>query len=268
MRFEVEEVRAWVDGELSEPRAGEVANAVQADENLNQLAKTLRASILPYREAYEQVRVPDVPMSLRKKIEALQEPTPTHEAPKTHWFKTAGIAASVMMALFIGYMAGANFSGNALTTTTASNDDLLHPENFAQTVAAYQTFYVRETLKGFQSNPVQVAERLENQTGMQVIIPELEGYDFIRAQRLSFDGETLLQLVYLGADGGPLALCYMMASGTNAQSDHPAATVLKKHHGLNTAEWHHNGHRFVIVSDAAEQKLDTLSQSTREQWDI
>ena len=269
MSVEVEEIRAWVDGELGELRASEVASAVSSDEKLKSTANALRASVLPYREAYEQSSVADVPESLRLKIGALKDPavqyTTTSVAKSSSFnpIKVFGIAASVILAALVGFLAGNNTTSNVVPDTTASVD-ILHPENFAQTVAAYQTFYVRDTLKGIGSvNPDAVAERLVDLTGMQVVIPEFEGYEFKRAQRLSFDGNILLQLVYLGADGGPLALCYMVGQGEGGNT-----TTLENHHGLNTAEWSGNGHRFVIVSDAPESTLGELSESTKQQWGI
>jgi len=269
MSVEVEEIRAWVDGELGELRAGEVASAVSSDEKLKRTADALRASALPYREAYEQSTVADVPESLRLKIDALKDPatqSTTIGVAKSSSFNPVrmfGIAASVVLAALVGFLAGNHTTGNVAPDTTASVD-ILHPENFAQTVAAYQTFYVRDTLKGIDSvNPDAVAERLVDQTGMQVVIPKLEGYEFKRAQRLSFDGNILLQLVYLGADGVPLALCYMIGQGEGG-----SATTLNNHYGLNTAEWSGNGHRFVIVSDAPESTMGELAQSTKQQWGI
>ena len=300
MKVEIEDIRAWVDGELDEPQASQAINAVLSDKRLKQTADKLQASQLPYREAYDKTPMPDVPERVRTKIEALRSPTvanpavenPTVENNTVHnpgtnspnienlpnkaannsSFKMIGIAASVIIAALIGhlgYLAGANTVTQAAPDASASVETQ-HNENFARTVAAYQKFYVRETLKGTVApNPVKVADRLADQTGMQVIIPELEGYEFMRAQRLSIDGELLLQLVYLGAEGGPLALCYMAAvdgETGSEQNNTTGTTTLQNHHGLNTAEWRHNGHRFVIVSDAPEETLTELSQSTRQQW--
>jgi len=173
-----------------------------------------------------------------------------------------------MIAAMVGYLAGVG-PATQLASTDATIIDSPQPQNFAQRVAAYQEFYVRETLNGTVApNPVKVSARLASQTGMQVIIPELEGYEFMRAQRLSIDGELLLQLVYLGAEGRPLALCYMATVEEIALplSNGIQTTTIQNHHGLNTAEWQHSGHRFVIVSDASEKKLLKLSQSTRGQW--
>lgn len=289
MKVKIEDIRAWVDGELDEPQATQVANAVFSDDRLQQSADKLYASQLPYREAYEQIPVPDVPDSLRIKIEALQNPAAKHsivqnsnsqnpnrlnlptDAANNSSFKIVGIAASMIMAALLGYLAGAKTAQVTPAASTAV-DALMHPKNFAQTVAAYQAFYVRDTLKGTVApNPAKVSERLANHTGMQVVIPEFEDFKFIRAQRLSFGGRILLQLVYLGDEGRPLALCYManFEGETGKQSNGTETTKLQNHHGLNTAEWQHNGHRFVIVSgDVSEKNLNELSQSVRQQWSI
>ena len=134
MTVGLEDIRAWVDGELDEPRAGQVEKAILSDAGLQQTADKLRASQLPYREAYEQTPVPDMPDSLRVSIEALRNPAventtienltndrstihrlndqnlPT-DAANNGSFKTAGVAASVVIAALIGclgYLAGAN----------------------------------------------------------------------------------------------------------------------------------------------------------------
>ena len=278
MTVEVEEIRAWVDGELDESRANEVANAVLADDKLQRLADALRASVLPYQQAYKQISVPEVPESLRESIATLQKPTSVttknngatknKQAANNNWFKYTGIAASVMLAALVGYMAGNN-TVTSVAPDVSESANSLDADNFAQTVATYQKFFVRDTLKGtIPPNPVKVSEQLANQTGMQVVIPELEGYEFMRAQRLTFDGNLLLQLIYLGAEGLPLALCYMIDADSVQGNETDTITAIKKHHGLNTAEWRQNGHRFVIISDAPEGKIEALSKSTKEQWSI
>jgi len=59
MKVEIEDVRAWVDGELDERQANAVANAVKGDTQLKKAADAVRTSQLPYREAFEQAPVPE-----------------------------------------------------------------------------------------------------------------------------------------------------------------------------------------------------------------
>ena len=298
MTVKPEDIRARVDGELDAPQARRVDRAVLADITLQQTADKLRASQLPYREAYNEAPVPDIPDSLQASVKALRYAATQSRATRSHlidgpeipnptvqtlpvelenyrlkkpvgWIKPDGIAASVMIAALAGYLAGAGPATPVASPDALTVDNLLQLENFASRVAAYQEFYVRETLHGTVApNPSKVSARLANQTGMQVVIPQFEDYKFMRAQRLSIDGNLLLQLVYLGAEGRPLALCYMASVKNEAavQSNGTQKTIIENHHGLNTAEWQHSGHRFVIVSDASEKKLQELSQSTQRQW--
>jgi len=79
LKVELEDIRAWVDGDLDEPRAHEVSVAVFADVKLGQVANSMRASILPYRQAYELAPFDGVPQSLQIGIKALQNQQSTNE---------------------------------------------------------------------------------------------------------------------------------------------------------------------------------------------
>ena len=72
MTVEIEDILAWVDGELDESGARLIRNAVLFDESLLRTAEKLRLSRVLCREACEQSPVPDVPKSLRVKIKDLQ----------------------------------------------------------------------------------------------------------------------------------------------------------------------------------------------------
>ena len=73
MKVELKDVCAWVDDELDDLRAHEVATTVFADRKLRRVADLMRASKLPYREAYEHAVGAEVPESLRISINALKK---------------------------------------------------------------------------------------------------------------------------------------------------------------------------------------------------
>jgi len=209
-----------------------------------------------------------------------------------------GLAASVMVAAILGFLLGSNRNietsepiaavdqntpadqSTASTpvdpsthSTVVIRNGFRHPDNFARAVAAYQSLYVRETVNGADNSPAAVkviTERLTSQTDMPIIIPELEGYEFVRGQRLAFGDDPLIQLVYIGAEGVPLALCFIPAHDVVADAEQNQEHVadLGNYYGLNTAEWKHNGQIFVMVSDASKEKLGELSQSAFKQWQI
>ena len=296
MTVKVEDVRAWVDGELDENQASVVESAVSDNNELRLAADAMRASQLPYQEALDSTPIPKIPDTLRNNIAALKvsavDPAiesssnlsnnalNSTDVEENRSFKMIGTAASVLLAAGIGFLAGSNSNSNppvesvqveqqAQAQPSSADKPLQSPENFARTVAVYQTLYVRDTLLGTDNSPTavsQLKERLSDQTGMDLQIPDLEGYEFVRAQHLEYGDEPLLQLVYLGAEGVPLALCFMPA-GANGEGD-SENTKLQAYYGLNTAEWLQNGRRIVMVSDAPEDKLNELSKSARQQWSI
>jgi len=149
MTVDIEEMRAWVDGELDEPRAGQVGYAVQFDKILQRDADKLRASQLSYREAYDNVPAQEVPASLRLKIQTLQETVgqgpDVQDSPSDmanhRSFKMVGIAASVLLAALVGYLAGTNTTDHN-TDTTAALEVTPDTDNFAQTNSCVRSVYL------------------------------------------------------------------------------------------------------------------------------
>ena len=325
MTVEIEEILAWVDGNLNEQRANEVESAVLADPQLQRTAEAMRASQLPYSDAYDKASMSEVPDSLRVKVAVLRDSAldignPDNRPDENHlpnglsvgnehrvnydrrksnerhidvgaaktplnrstsransrarkdidvnngvktkpFFQIAGIAAGLMAVGVLGFLVGSHIDKEPTVTDAIAAHDAWNSENFARIVASYQAFYTRDTVWGSDTSPEKIAavtERLVEQTGMDFDIPELEGYKFVRAQHLAYSNQPLVQLVYIGEEGGPLALCFMPAENSEAQK-----VVLENHHGLNTAEWAANGRRVVIVSDLPQEKLNELYEDKR-----
>jgi len=242
MSIEIEELRAWIDGELGEQQAKNVAKVVENDTQLQQYVEQLRASQLPYKEAFELTNASDVPDELAEKIDSLLAASnatsrSTDSSTKNKSAFPAILAITGMLvAAIVGFLIGGNVKSNKSAETLT-------------------------TVEGTLDNNVSaLSKRLEATTDLTLQVPQLEGYRFIRAQQLSFNGEPLVQLVYLGDTGVPLALCFM-----NNRDDNPALT-LGTNFGLQTAEWVYAGKRFVIVSDASESQLKQFQQATIDQW--
>ena len=61
---------AYVDGELGPAEALEVENALADNAALQRQAEALRASRLPYRQAFEMQPLPEVPAELRERLDS------------------------------------------------------------------------------------------------------------------------------------------------------------------------------------------------------
>ena len=104
-----------------------------------------------------------------------------------------------------------------------------------------------------QSNPdligFQLARAVPN-----LVVPDLEaeGYRFMRAQLLRFDGEPLAQLLYLGRSSAPLALYAKAGRG-----DSPLrAKIYGKLQGVT---WSEGGIAYLLAGEADEASLRKLA---------
>jgi len=265
--IELEELRAWVDGELDASRATQVQQAVSNSAELTEMTASLRASQLPYPDAMETAPAPDVPVELQQKIEdmlneneSLSESGTTPTPAKTNSIMAASLVAAIGMAITA---AGGYFVGSQRAIAPIdSNASIAESLGFARAVASYQGFYVRETVEGTSdSNVSQLSARMLNQNDLKVEVPDFsaQGLQFVRAQQLGYGGQPVVQLVYLGNDGLPVAFCYMPeASGFSE-------VVFANHFGLETAEWVDNNQRFVIVANVDKSNITALYQSALSQ---
>lgn len=256
MKFTDEDLMAYVDGVLDSAKRSRIEHAIDQDRSLAERIAALEASNLPYKAAYKQYEHLDVPESLRHQIEEWSSISSVqrrqHSANSGLW----AVAASVMLALTIGYLAG-NLApwqpDPAPSTATQVTDD---ESNWVRVVAEYQSLYVPQTIAGVNA-PLETAYQLFDRLDVAVAtdmppVPDLSamGYRFMRAQQLGYRGEPLVQLVYQSGENKLLALCFMRDDA----ADRPA------HQGIvsdqATMSWRHNGRRFVIV---AQDKLLDLA---------
>ncbi len=80
--------------------------------------------------------------------------------------------------------------------------------------ASYQQLYSRETLADINADPAltkRIAAQIRRDDGLAVQIPDLRsaGLTFKRVQRLRFNNQPLVQIVYLPKNGPPVALSVM-----------------------------------------------------------
>ena len=77
--------------------------------------------------------------------------------------------------------------------------------------------------RGSRAHPARKQSMMLHAAGRGfTVVPDLraEGLTFKRAQRLSFRGQELIQLVYLPASGDPVALCVMREKNRDSAAAH------------------------------------------------
>lgn len=231
---------AYVDGELSSQQNQELERLIDASPDLAERVSRLMASCLPYEEAFARQNLPPVPESLKLSIAALAaqhsaaaepEVAPAQRAaahpsgkadsvfsrlfalfqPKFAWPALTFVAGAACYALVL--QVGA-FSGALKPGFDASAPAVAQTSPWVQQAAAYQHLYTRETV-AYGAQPSDVVTKtladIRDIDGLALRVPDLSsaGLTFKRVQRLRFNNKALIQLVYLPANGAPVALCVM-----------------------------------------------------------
>jgi anti-sigma factor RsiW len=125
--------------------------------------------------------------------------------------------------------------------------------------ASYQQLYSRETLADVKADP-ELSERtalqIRRDDGLAVQIPDLRsaGLTFKRVQRLRFNNQPLVQIVYLPENGPPVALCVMKERKPDAAvSDRLVAS-------MNVVTWRHAELGYALIAQPGGVDLTALGK--------
>jgi len=128
-----------------------------------------------------------------------------------------------------------------------------------ETVTDYQKLYARETLSGLGPSPKRFGPAINafrGPEGWAIQAPDFRaaGFIFKGMQRLSFNGQPLIQLMYLPKSGPPVSLYVIKES-------HPDETALQKRVGiLNIISWRRNNLRYALIGEPENVDLATLGK--------
>ncbi len=255
---------AYVDGELPPAQCAEIEQALAADPALAAQVHTLRASQLPYAQAFERQALPPVPEALRVQAQqwAAAGPVPATAAvlvtaggPPSPSPPGGGVSwrwwlCALALALAAGWWGGSRGG--------AGGQPVVEP--WVRMVSSYHLMYSRETVLDGGVGMAQVTAlkaRLRDQHQIELKIPDLQaqGLQFVRAQQLQLDGKMVLQLVYLPAQGLPVALCLTPAS---AQAER-AVTL----DGQAVAIWFNQGWAYLLVGRMPPSALQQLRRAVQ-----
>jgi anti-sigma factor RsiW len=247
-------LRAYVDGELDPTRREQVELLLAHRPDLQHTVDALRASCLPYRAAYDAQQLPPVPDRLMQQVS-----TYAHLAQGAQSSFAEVQPPRRRTALHLGWAMAASFAaGWAVPWRLAgpSTEQPLAPA-WAQAIASYHALYVRATVDQQFDKPEQLANLLDGLTADQkqrLGVPDLSpmGWAFRRVQRLGFEGRPLLQMVYLSAEGVPIALCALPVTKAEGME---APLKIARLQGQTVAHWVDRGLAFVLVADLGSEML-------------
>lgn len=260
MRPDLETLRAYADGELAPEQHDEVSGAIAANADLARTVDALLASRLPYPKAYASAPVQPVPATLHAHLAGLLRGTVATEdlawagpAQPPQQAPLEGNRRRVSALLWFGLL----IVGLVALALAAMQRPVAEP--WLKSVMSYHAMYSRDTVA--DDKPETAASQLkalrqvlQAQLGLDLRAPDLspQGLQFVRAQRLQFEGKLVLQLIYLPRQGEPVALCLMQVA-----SQPERALSSGAQHAL---AWQRGGWAYVLVGTMAPEQLQALRQ--------
>jgi anti-sigma factor RsiW len=252
-------LRAYVDGELDPTRREQVEVLLAHRPDLQHTVDALRASCLPYRAAYDSQQLPPVPDRLMQEVSTYAQLAQSVQSPSAHVQPPRRRAA-----LRLGWGMAASFAVGWAVPWRLTGPAAAPPiaPAWAQAIASYHALYVRATVEQQFDKPEQLASLVEGLTADQkqrLVVPDLSpmGWAFRRVQRLGFEGRPLLQMVYLSAEGVPIALCALPASTAEGME---APLRIDRLQGQTVAHWVDRGLAFVLVADLSAEVMGDVAR--------
>lgn len=240
-------LRSYVDGELSREQSDELEQALVDDLELQAQLQAMRASCLPYAAAFEAQRLPPMPESLRRYIDAMASEPRAKVSDRGGYSRRRWLGAGAALA--------ASFGAGFITNRIRREYDTYFkdPTPWVDAIATYQSLYVRATVDKTHEDVSMTRTALAefaHRTTYSVTVPDLgtAGLFFVRMQRLVFGDHPMLQMVYLPKRGDPAAFCVLPTTLGDS------ALEIQQRGALSVAAWQSKGLAYVFVANMPLQQ--------------
>jgi anti-sigma factor RsiW len=242
---------AYVDGQLARKQTRAVEKVFEQDDVIAARVDALKHAHARLEAAFEAILAGE-------EMDVSAVSAPAEEGIFVEWrvakivLAGIGIGAALLLAI-AGYgwplsLPGLTSSPAAVSTQTAAKALDWH-EEVARAYALLSRASVEVGLES-QSNRDFVTFQLAQFLGANFKLPNIapQGFRFARAQMLRFGEEPLVQILYLGARGAPLALYAKKGEGSD--------TLLSEHYGpIGTVTWAEDGVAYLLAGEIDDSAL-------------
>lgn len=262
---------AYVDGELDAADSAGVEQALAASPDLRESVDLLRASRLPYRDAFATQKLPPLPDALQRQIEAMASaaqpadsdaPTqhPAHrEAPRRYAaplrLAAAFVAGAIVSGSVLHFMPGASPLTNYLAGHELASNEATP---WIRAAVDYQRLYTRDTVADVEPDlaaSAKTADAIRQVDRLPLRVPNLHdaGLDFKAIARLRFNDRPLVQIVYLPRHGAPVALCVMKDIRPDQQ------VAQQQLNGMTVVSWRQNELAYALIATPGTADLQAVA---------
>jgi anti-sigma factor RsiW len=252
---------AYVDGQLDKPQALVVGRLLRDDRDLAFRVSRLQQTQAQLLDTFGAL--------LREGMSASAAAAARGTAPKTGGAAPSGgrllTLSTGCLLLLLGASAG--FTGAYYSGVMPQADEkpvVQSPiSNWPEDMAEFHSFFTKEAMgvsAESQSNPEMVKFQIAQLT-KTATLPDFtaHGFKFVRGQMLSYRGNKVMQLIYLGR-GEPLVAVFIGAGGL----DMPMSAG--RFGDIKTISWSADELRYVVASDMQLQPLRALAAVAQSQF--
>ena len=241
---------AYVDGQLARKQTRAVEKVLDQDDVIAARVEALKHAHSRLEAAFEAILAGE-------EVDVSAASAPVGEEAPAEWrvakvaLACIGIAAALGLAV-LGYGWPLSLPGLTPTPQGGTQAAAVVPgwqEEAARAHALLSRASVEVGLES-QGNPDFVGFQLAQILGTNLKLPNLEpqGFRFARAQVLRSRDEPLIQILYLGARGAPLALYAKKGEGSG--------TLTERHYGaIGTVAWAEDGVAYLLAGEAEDTLL-------------
>jgi anti-sigma factor RsiW len=253
---------AYVDGQLACKQTSAVEKVLGQDDVIARRVDALQDAHSRLEAAFDAILAGE-------EADAEAKPVPQGPGLFIRWdtLAKAGLAAAGLVAALILIVTGygwplvvPEFARRSLGTADREFVGSV-PRTWQEEVARAQALLSRTSLEvnlDSQGNRDLTAFQLAQAIGPSLDVPDLgpQGFKFMRAQLLQFGEAPLVQVLYLGASGPPLALYAKKDEGTTAPS-------FRRYGGIGGVAWSQGGISYLLAGEDGEARLLKLADVTR-----
>jgi anti-sigma factor RsiW len=258
-----EVLMAYVDGQLDKPQASVVGRLLRDDRDLAYRVSRLQQTQAQLLDTFGALLREG--MSVSGSTARNAAPRKGGEAPSGGHLMTLGTGG---LLLLLGASAGftAAYYGGfiAPAAVTVDQKPVIQAQipNWPSDMATFHAFFTKEAMSvsaESQSNPEVVKLQL-SQLMKPATLPDLGtfGLKFVRGQMLSYHGNKVMQLVYMGRSE-PLVAIFIGAGGLDMPFTPGSFGDVK------TISWSADELRYVVASDMPLQPLRALAAVAQSQ---
>ena len=257
MNFDENDTLRYLENRLSGKEKIQFEKELLKDTELRELLDVMQLSQLPYESAFtSQEKGNDTaPKDLYDFLDQthslevnqernLQQSNDNVSHPKFGLFKIAGFALTLFVAGFLSHSFIGSYNHHKLLSMYG------HEPEIFESIAIYQSLYARDTIEKVNQSNLTAQALLTSfnaKNDVDIKLPDLSsyGFEFRRVQQLIFEGQPLLQFVYLGEEGEPVAICVVPARKIEASQKNLFATEFS---GMNVIQANGHDSTYIIVS--------------------